>query len=221
MVRAVLKKESSKKLKAFFAQFSSISYRRHEIIYHAEDIPSGIFYVKRGCIKIYAISKEGEELDLILFKSGNVFPLMWAINNISNNYHAEAMTDVEVWRAPKEKFLQFLKENPDILMELTRRILARFGGLLERLEYQAFGDAYEKVASILLILSERFGKIVDNSIVIKVPLTHKDVANLVGITRETATLEMGKLTKNGIISHIGKNIVIKDIKKLRKESFFN
>lgn len=215
------KKDASRKLKLFFEKHGVISYKKREIILHAEDTPSGVFYVKKGCVKLYALSKEGEELDLILFKAGNIFPLMWSINNTPNKYHLEAMTNVEMWRVPRENFLEFIKSNPDVLFELFTRLLFRFGGLLERMEHLVFGNAYQKAASILLILSQRFGKKINGEIVIQIPLAHKDIASLLGITRETATLELGKLERKGLIKITSKIITIKNPDKLKSESLLS
>lgn len=214
-------KKPSEKLVSFFKKFKALEYNRGDIILRADDIPSGVFCLKKGCVRLYSISKDGEELTLMIFQSGNIFPLMWTINNTQNNYYLEAMTQVELYRSPKDKFLEYIKINPDVMFELFKRALARFGGVLERMEYLAFGDAYAKIASILTILANRFGEKKDKDILIQVPLIHKDIAMLVGVTRETASIELGKLEKKGIIAHKGKTIIIKDIKKLKKESLIN
>lgn len=221
MKTELFKKETSRKIHLFFTQFKLFKYKKHERIAHADDIIPGVFYLKKGCARIYSISKDGEELTLVLYKPRNIFPLTWIIGKPHFKYHLEAMTDVELWRAPKEKFLEFLHANPDVLFELFKRVLARFGGVMERMEYLVFGDAYQKVASILLILADRFGKKDIDSIKILVPLTHKDIAGLLGITRETATLEIGKLKKKGIIEYRGRMITIKNIKKLQTESLLS
>ncbi|OGH17668.1 MAG: hypothetical protein A3C22_02200 [Candidatus Levybacteria bacterium RIFCSPHIGHO2_02_FULL_37_10] len=214
-------KKSSEKLILFFKKFKLLRYNKGDIILRAEDIPSGVFYLKKGCVRLYSVSKDGEELTLIIFKSGNVFPLMWSINNTPNQYHLEAMTQAELYRSPRDKFLGYIKVNPDVMLELFKHVLARFGGVLQRMEYLVFGDAYAKIASILVILADRFGEKRTADIRIQVPLIHKDVAMLVGVTRETASIELGKLEKKGIIKHKGKAIIIKDIKKLKKESLLS
>ena len=217
----LFKKETSKKIGLFFSQFKLLKYKKHDIFLRPEDIPSGVFYLKRGCVKLYSISKDGEELTLILFQPQNIFPLMWAINNKQISYYLEAMTLVELYKSPRGKFIEFIKANPDVLYELLKRNLARFGGLLERMEYLVFGNAYAKIASIILILADHFGKEKNNEITIQIPLTHKDISALVGITRETVSLELGKIEKKKIISFKGRKLVIKNPKELKKESLLS
>lgn len=206
------------KLENFFKQFRHFHYKKGDTLLHSGDEPSGVFYLSKGFVRLYSISKDGEELTLIIFKPEDFFPMIWAINNAPVPYYMEAMTPVEAYRSPHEDFLQFVKANADVLFELTSKILVRLGGLLSRMEYLAFGNAYQKVASIIHICAERFGESADGSITVLVPLTHKDIANLVGVTRETASIEVKKLERKGLITFHGRHVVVKSLANLRRES---
>ncbi len=207
------------KLFDFFSHHKVIRYKKGEILLRPGDIPQGIFFLKKGFVRLYSISESGEELTLIIFKQYNLFPLVWAVNNAPNEYYLEAMTTpTEIFRAPKEDFLHYLSFNHDVFFFVTGRILSRLGRLLRRMEYLAFGNSYQKVASILMICAEHFGRIVNGKIIIEVLLTHKDIATMVGVTRETASLEIKKLENKGIIGYRNRLIVIKNVKKLQKES---
>lgn len=205
-------------LTAFFSQFKLLSYKKHEMILRADSPPHGVFYIKKGYIRDYAISSDGEEFTLIVFKPGDFFPLQWAINDKPNTHNFEAMTSVELYRAPKEKFLEFLKEEPEVLLVSTAGIITRLGGLMDRMEHLVFGNAYERVASILYIFAERFGEKEGSSVVIPMPLPHRCVASLVGMTRETVSVEMKKLQDKNLISTRGSIIYVKDLPKLQEES---
>lgn len=130
------------------------------------------------------------------------------------------MTAVELCQAPREKFLNFIKNNGEVLFELTHRILTRFGGVLSRMEYAMFGTAYNKVASIILICADRFGQSLGENTTIQVPLTHQDIANLIGVARETVSIEMKKLQNKGLIDYKGKYLMVKNRQKLIRESVF-
>lgn len=217
----MMDKDSRQKLGSFFSQFKLLHYKKNAIILRPEDSPQGVYYLHKGYVRLYALSQDGEELTLIIFKPEDFFPMMWAINDIQTPYYLEAMTAIELWRVSRSQFLDFIKENPDILFELTSRIVTRLGGLLERMEYLVFGNAYQKVASILAICAQRFGEKEGGQIKINVPLTHKDIAMLLGLTRETVSLEMKKLEKKGIITYHGRMIFAKNGQKLENESLLN
>ncbi|HSX18785.1 MAG TPA: Crp/Fnr family transcriptional regulator [Candidatus Saccharimonadales bacterium] len=210
---------ASKKLDDFFKKSKILRYRRGETILRAGDNPSGVYFLKKGFVRLFAISKGGDEQTLIIFKEGDFFPLIWAITSeYHNEYFVEAMTPCELLRSPRDQFLKFVGENPDVLFDLTGKILTRLGGLLKRMEYMAFGTAYAKIASILLICAQRFGKREAGGVWILVPLTHSSIASLVGVTRETASLEVKRLEKSGLVVKKNGLFFIKSIEKLKRES---
>lgn len=209
---------ATQKLNNFFSKFKNYRYKKGEVILRGGDTPQGVYFINKGYVRDYSISKEGEELTLIIFKPEDFFPMHWVFNNGSNSHYFEAMSAVELSRCPKEDFLAFIKVNPEIFLELTAHIVLRLSGIMQRMEYLAFGNAYEKVASILQILSERFGKKEGKNIIIQVPLVHRDIAELLGITRETASIELKKLEKEGSISHKKHLIIVRNIKKLEMVS---
>lgn len=210
-----------RKLGDFFAQFKKLHYRKGEIILRADEEPRGVLFLKKGYVKLYSISEQAQELSLIIFKPEDFFPVMWAINATPNDYYLEAMDEVWLWQAPREEFVKFLKANNDVLFELVSRILIRLGGLLKRMEYMIFGNAQNKVASIIAICAERFGQLKEGRTVIGVILTHQDIANLIGVTRETVSIEIKKLEKKRIIGYKGRYLVVKDAHRLKETAMLS
>lgn len=216
-----MKKQAFERLEDFFSQFKKLSFKKGETILRAEENPKGVFYLKKGYAKLYSLSKNAQELIFIIYKPEDFFPSIWPVIGTPVIYYTEAMTDVEVFVAPRDEFLKFIKKDSEVLFEITSRILTRFGGVLNRMEYAIFGNAYNKVVSIILICAERFGTNFKGSILIQVPLTHQDIANLLGVARETVSIEMKKLQEKGFIVHKGKFLVVKNIYGLKKESLFD
>jgi len=214
----VKSEESFKQLKEFFSQYRLLHYKKKERILRPYDTPSGILYLQSGYVRAYSTSHEGEELTIIIFKPEDVFPYSWAISDMENKYYYEAMTPVEVRKVPKEELLEFINKNLSIMLLLNNHIVVRMMGLAQRMEYLVYGNAYQKVASMLLICAERFGEKRGSEIVIQVPLTHRDVANLIGLTRETTSGEIKKLERKGLIAYRGKLLVVKNKKSLEQES---
>ena len=210
--------ESVEKLDLFFSKFRPLNYKKHEVILRPDGSPTGVFYLSRGYVKLYALSESGQELSLIIFKPGDFFPMIWAFNDVNLTQYLEAMTAVEIQRCSKEEFKTFLQKNPEALWDVTGKILIRLRGILERMEYMVFGNAHQKVSSILVICAERFGVKRDGEILIRVPLTHRDIASLIGLTRETTSVELKKLDKMKIISKKGGLFRVQKLEKLKEEA---
>ncbi len=212
---------ATQKLSNFFSKFKKYYYKKGETILRGGDIPQGVYFIDKGYVRDYSISKEGKELTLIIFKPEDFFSITWVFNDSPNSHYFDAMSVVELWRCPKEDFLVFVEANPEVFLELTSHIVLRLGGIMQRMEYLAFGNAYEKVASIITICAERFGKKEGKNIIIQVPLVHRDIAELLGITRETASIELKKLERKKIIAYHDKFIIVKNQSKLKEESLLN
>lgn len=204
------------KLKTFF-QSKPLLYKKGDIVLRSQDSSPGVLFLKKGYVKDSTVSINGQEFTLFIFKPDDIFPYSWAFAQIPNIHAFTAMTDCAVGRRTRQEFLNFIEENPDVLFMITQRILVRLRGVLQRMEYMVFANASQKIASIFMLLSERFGN-KHNGIEIPIPLSHKDIADLVGITRETASIEIKKLLNRGIISTRSKTYVVKLPKKLQEES---
>lgn len=212
-----MEKSVFKKLENFFSKQKLLSYKKGEVIIRPDDVPQGVFYVKKGYVSLYTIFEDGRQITFNIFKPGSYFSMMWAISNIPNTYYFQALTETSLYRAPKNEALDFLKGNHDVLFDVTRRILIGLDGVLTAIKHLVSGTAYQKVGTTLVIMAKRFGgKRRNQGITIELALTHQDVANLCGVTRETTSLAMKKLENKGLISYNSHHIVVKSIVKLEK-----
>lgn len=211
-------KQVSEKLYDFFSGFKKLSFKKGETILRPDEETHGVFYLYEGYTRLYSISKNAQELTLIIYRPGDFFPLIPAINNSPMAYYTEAITAVKLYRTPQNEFIKFTKNNSDVMFEVSAHVLERFGGVLTRMEHAMFGNARSKVASIILICAERFGRQDKRDIIIQVPLTHQDIAKLIGMARETVSIEMKKLQKMHLIDYRGKYLVVKNYQKLKGES---
>lgn len=205
----------AKKVEGFFSKHKTQKYKKGEILVRADDNPSGIFYLKEGIVKEYAISRRGDELVVNVFKQLAFFPMSWAINESQNTYFFEAVTDVMVFRAPREEVVEFMKANPDVVYDLLSRVYKGTDGMMTRMTYLMAGNAHGRLITELLIQSKRFGKKSDKSI--EVHVTEKDLAAESGMTRETVSREMKVLKDKKLVSFSKNSLIIKNIQYLEEE----
>ncbi len=205
-----------KKINTFFSQFKPQAYKKGEILIRADDDPKGVFYLEEGYVKKYVISKKGDELTLYIFKPTLFFPLGWALNKSKNNYFYEARTSVVVRCATRDKFIEFIKSEPDVLFELIKRI--HRDGLLAHMTYLMAGNAYTRLAAEIYAVAKIFGNVESGSAMIAI--TEKDLASMSGMTRETVSREIKILKEKGLVEFSRNRLIIKNIKKLEKELLF-
>lgn len=209
-------KSVNKKIDTFFSQFKNQKYKKGEILIRADEEPTAVFFLKNGAIKQYAISKKGEELVINIFKTVAFFPMGWAINNTKNDYYYEAITDAEIIKAPREKVLDFLKSNPDVLYDLVQRIYRGLDGLFTRMTYMMSGGAYDRLITEIVIQAKRFGKGKTDG-QLELHVSEKELAAQAGMTRETVSREIKILKEKGFVTFSKNTLEIHDLSKLEEE----
>src|SRR3989338_6482024 len=204
----------SNKFEAFYTQFKPRSYKKGEMLIRSDDDPQGIFCLTKGYVRQYAISRAGIELTLHILKPISYFPMVWAINGTPNVYNFEALTDVEVGRAPRDQVVSFIKDKPTVIFELMSELLEDYAETLTRVEHLVFSDAYRRVISVLLYIAKHFGEESEGGVIVHHRFTQQDIATLVGVARETASNEMVRLEKKGLVKYVDHAMLFESIKKL-------
>lgn len=206
------------KLASFFSSYPLIQYKKGEMIIRSEDQPQGVYFLEKGYVKMNTVLPEGKELTLNIFKPGTYFPMMWAIANCKNIYSFQAMEKTTVYRAPKTDVINFLLSNNEALYDLTRRILLAIEGFLFNMEFLLTGSSYHRVIAVFCLLAKRCSTEEQNMHVsITMPLTHQDIANLAGITRETASLAIKELAHKKLVIRNRHSFIIPDLKRLEHQ----
>ena len=207
----------TKEFEAFYKQFKTRFYKKGEMLIRADDDPQGIFCLKKGYVRQYTISKTGNELTLHILRPISYFPMVWALNGTPNVYYFEALTPVEVGRAPRDEVVAFISQKPIIMFELLSELIEDYAESLKRIEQLVFSDAYRRVIAVLLYIAKHFGKESGKKIIVDHRFTQQDIATLVGVARETASNEIVKLEKKGLIKYVDHSMIIENIKLLDKE----
>lgn len=205
-----------KSLDVFFAQYPEERIKKGNTILLPDQDPRGIIYIKKGFVRQYAKRSDTEELNMHVYRPGAVVPLMWLFNDTSNRYYYDALTECVIHTAPKADFSAFLAKHPELVEHFTSRVLLGLSGLLSRMESLVLDDAYTKTVLLFLYFSHAFGKKEGRDILIDIPMTHRQVASWIGTARETASLQVERLRKQGLLVYRKSRYSIPDIRLLRK-----
>ncbi|MFW5703709.1 MAG: Crp/Fnr family transcriptional regulator [Patescibacteria group bacterium] len=211
-------------LNEFFDERPTITFAKKQIVLSPEDDTGCFYYIVRGYVRSYSITEWGDEKLGVIYKSDEMFPLIWIFDQKALTRYYEAMTEVKVKKCRVSEFISFTEKRPEVLFDLAQKaatILEVFSDRIDCLEYT---KAYARVISLLLHYVRRFGrKEKDGGVLIQVPISHKDIANGVAVARETVTRELMKLEKKGLISTNNHHVKILDPQKLENElsSFYS
>lgn len=201
-------------LTELFDSGTHLTYKKGEFILRPGESPSGVFYIKTGFVKAYDITKYGEENLLIIRKEKEIFPLIWAITGQERSIIYQALSDVSVLRIDRKSLIQLIKDKPSVLEPLLTMTVEMYRIHSERIINLEYRTVKERLISLLLTMSQRFGQKKHNTAIINVPLRHQDIASSINASRETTSRELSALEKNGLISTDGL-VKLNDVKKLK------
>lgn len=205
-------------LKVFLGLFEKgthLTYQKGEYIIRPGETPSQVFYIQEGLVKALNISKYGEENLLIIRKPQEIFPLIWAITGEGRHIIYQALSTTKVYRIDRNDFTEFLHSNPNALYPFIDLVIAQYKMHSERILNLEYRSVRERLASFLLIMSKRFGKKIDEGILIDVPLKQQDIASSINASRETTSRELGVLERKGFVSNSQFYVTIKNKKGLK------
>jgi CRP/FNR family transcriptional regulator len=199
-----------------FHQGTRLTYKKGEFVIRPGESPSGIFYVVKGLVKSYDITKYGEENLLIIRKPGEVLGLTSAITGQNRNIIYATLTPAELLQISRAQFMEFIQNNPEAALPLVDMVVNMYRIHSERIMTLEYRSVRERLISFLLSTAQRFGiSEDDNKVVLEVPLKHQDIASSISATRETTSRELATLERQGLIVREQSIITLCDIKKLR------
>jgi len=204
-------------VKKFFSQFPTQKFPKGKIIIKPGDKFENVYFIKSGFVRAYTTSPKGQST-INLFKPLLYLSLIHSVSQHKNDFFFEAITPVELNVVPYSEFRKFLDTDKDLnntIMEFF------FNSLLNYFINQSNivnGNAQNKVASVLLQLTHDYGDIKNGKLVVNFPATHRIIANIVGLTRETTSVQMSNLQKMGVISTKRTQFTVNDLEKLKRLS---
>jgi CRP-like cAMP-binding protein len=210
--------KDKKQIENILTNFRSLKYRKNDFIFRPGDPYHHTEYLKSGYIRIYEISKNGQEVSLHIYGPGSFLPGVYSLSSQKRTYYADALTSAEILQIQPEDIIQAAQSDSEFLTDLLNNYMSTNYDLLARVAYLASGDAYTKVASVLVLLAEQTEPKKTVGVSLDFSATHRLIASLTGLTRETVTLQMLKLKKKGFISGKGRRLSITDLNKLREET---
>jgi CRP/FNR family transcriptional regulator len=194
----------------FLKKHPTKKYEAGQLIMMQDDVPKHLYAIKTGYVKGYDINHDGIEQIVWFGVKSHIFPLPWAFHlKQENSFFYSAFTDTELYVIDLGDFLDFLESNPEASFEMNRRLARWYFDLLMRLQAAEKPKAGEKLVYILSFLCRRFSRDVgEERVEVNIPFTHQDLANLVGLTRETVTIELKKLKTKGYIDYNKQHFIV-------------
>ena len=176
-----------------------------------------LFIINEGQVKISKLTKEGKEQIVHIFTSGDFFgELSLFSNDEIYTFDAFAISNVKICTLTKQDMDRIIMKNPEISLKLLQVISKRLTQTENLAQNLVTNDVEIRIAFMFLEFGEKYGASVNEGLQINLPINREEMANYVGVTRETISRKLSIFEELGIIGLKGnKVLIIKQIDKLR------
>jgi len=204
-------------LHSLFAAAKPLRYSSGEVIARAEDESKSIYCIASGYIRVYSINSRGEEYLHIIYKAGELFPLMSMTHKRQHGVIYEALDTTVVHKIPIDEFTERISQDAEMSAALTQQVLEQFNVYIDRVDNLEYKFGRERLAYRILFLASRFGRKNVRGILIDLPITQKVLGSSINLSRETVARELRRLEERGLVTYEDHKILILDLDALAAE----
>ncbi|WP_174733966.1 Crp/Fnr family transcriptional regulator [Mesobacillus harenae] len=210
-----MKKEGISKVLAGFSLFRDLSnaellkivdisisreWTKNSHVFMQGDPLENVYFIESGKIKIYKSDINGREQIVAILKNGEMFPHVGFFRQGGYPAFAETLDKTTLVAVPISQFERVLIENPELSIKVFKVLGEKIVDLQDRLEAQILNNTYEQIIKLLIQLSQMHGEErSDGSVLLKAEFTNRDLANMIGTTRETVSRTLTKMKRNKLV----------------------
>jgi CRP-like cAMP-binding protein len=196
------------RLRSIEAQCRFRDFPRGAYVYAPVDQADAALFLLEGRIKLITLSPDGKQAILGVIDKGEMFGELAVLAGGTREEFAETMSACRLLLIPAKVLRQLMAEFPTVSMEIVQLFGLRRQRIERRLRSLLFRSGRERLEALLMELAEQYGRQRQEGLVIDHRLTYQELANYVGLTRETVTLLLNELQREGKVSLQRRRIVL-------------
>ncbi len=193
-------------------------FRRGDVIFQKEDSGQALFIVERGSIRIFVPSSQGADLTLAVLGPGDFFGDLSLLDGRPRSAGAAALSDSSTLALERGDFLNLLGARPEAAMAVLTAVVQRLRDTDEMASDLAFLDAGGRLAKKLLDLAAVNGVQRRDGVLVDISLTQEELANMIGVTRESVNRNLSLFRRLGMIRNEGRRFVLLAPAALRRRA---
>lgn len=185
---------------ALFALGTRRAYAKGDMVFRAGDPGVHVYFLESGRMKIWQPAGNGREVILWFCLPGEIFGLAEVARGGGRVVCAQACESSLILAVSREAFRGFIASSPEAALLSLQVLSARLRGLSDVLVNLVEDEADTRIAKLILRLGARYGRRDGRVIHLDIPLTHQEIADMVGTTRQTVTSTLSQMKKRGVLS---------------------
>jgi CRP-like cAMP-binding protein len=172
--------------------------------------PDALVLLGRGRARVERVASDGRVVPLGYRGSGDVLGEACFSQATAHTENATAMEELEYVRLPLPLMTSLMAEDSGLGPAVLALLIARQRESEDRIESLLFRNVEGRLAEFLLKAAERWGVPTPRGTLISAPITHLEIAQSIGSTRETVTLTLGTLRREGLLDVAGRRLIVRD-----------
>jgi CRP/FNR family cyclic AMP-dependent transcriptional regulator len=197
-------------LKALDAIKYSTAYPGGAMLFSEGQTPRGMFLLCRGRVKLSITASDGKALILKIAESGDVLGLHATVSGTPYEMSAETLHPCQINFIRRDDFLKFLKEHADACMQAAHHLSNHCQSAFDQIRSLGLShSAREKLARVLLEWASN-GEQTPDGVRVKLAMTHEEIAQMIGTSRETVTRILTEFRKKRLALIKGSNLLIQN-----------
>jgi CRP/FNR family transcriptional regulator len=192
----------SKEIRAGFEKrMVEKTFAQGDVIFREGTVGDGCFIIKSGRVMLYSFSPLGERKIFDIISDGDVMGEMAMIDGEPRSMTAECLTEVKADFLAREDFEKEIMAHREALIPFLKLVVRRLRRLDQHVEEIIFQGVPSRVAAAIVYLAGRFGEKVseNNRDFIRLQVTHSELADLVGTSREYTSKFLSQFQKDGLL----------------------
>jgi len=189
-------------------------FAKNDLIFGAGSPGRDIYILVEGRVKIYQLSDLGRKVILWFCFSGELFGLAETSQVRPREVHAQACAKSRVLVVSEKAFKAFLATHPDTALLVIEVLSSRLRVAGEMLLNVSSDDVMTRLIKLITRLNAIYGKRVEHESFLDIHLTHQDMADMIGASRQTVTMTLGLLRRKGVLRVEDRRLHIPDVELL-------
>ena len=184
-------------------------FKAKDVIFAPGDPDDQLYFLLKGTVRLYKFYGDYKEATTALLGDGGIFGKLSLMESRWQDVFAEAVTnDVRVANVHKATLTEIVRRDPGFALKLFSSFSERLRQSDEVIESLLHREVSTRLATLLLNLGNRFVELSGSSAVLRVRLTHQDLANMIASTREAVSKVMSEFQREGAIEVENRKIVL-------------
>ncbi len=190
------------------------SFPKNSPVYLPGDVAEAVYVLLEGRIRLMSLTEQGKQGILAFIDPGDLFGELAVAGVDEREEYAEAAVNSKVLAIPRTALDPVMQKNAAVTLSITKLIGWRRQKLERRLRNLLFHSNRERLIGLLWELLPQYGKNCADGVLLDIKLSHQELANLIGVTRESVTVTLGELQQENLVQLGRQRIVIRDAERL-------